>query len=129
MTASVRELFRTSYITHDQMERTMRAWAERHAAFVELTSIGKSLEGRDLLLLIIGRDRERVRPAAWVDGNMHATELCGSSVALAIAEDVIALHAGQETVRDLPVHVCDRLRDPLLRLAAHVAGWRRGRAA
>jgi hypothetical protein len=105
--------FRTSYITHDEMEHTMRAWAERHAAFVELTSIGKSLEGRDLLLLIIGRDRERVRPAAWIDGNMHATELCGSSVALAIAEDVIALHAGQKTVRDLPVHVCDRLREIL----------------
>ena len=32
----------------------------------------------------------RMRPAVWIDGNMHASELCGSSVALAIAEDVIA---------------------------------------
>jgi hypothetical protein len=105
--------FRTSYITHDEMERTMRGWAERYASVVHLTSIGKTLEGRDLLLLIIGPDRDRVRPAAWIDGNMHATELCGSSVALAIAEDVVALHTDQKTVRDLPEHVCDRLREIL----------------
>ncbi len=105
--------FRTSYITHDEMERTMRGWAERHHEVVQLTSIGKTLGGRELLLLVIGRDRDRVRPAAWIDGNMHATELCGSSVALAIAEDVIALHSGQKTVRELPEHVCDRLREML----------------
>lgn len=33
-----------------------------------------------------------MRPALWVDGNMHAIELAGSSVALAIAEEAIALH-------------------------------------
>jgi len=28
-----------------------------------------------------------------VDGNMHAAELCGSSVALGIAEDMLRFHA------------------------------------
>ncbi|HSQ63732.1 MAG TPA: M14 family metallopeptidase [Polyangiaceae bacterium] len=105
--------FRTRYLTYDEMARTMRAWADAHPDFVQLTSLGKSPEGRDYLLLVIGRDRDRVRPAAWVDGNMHATELCGSSVALAIAEDVIALHSGKKSVRELPDHVCDRLRETL----------------
>lgn len=105
--------FRDAYVTYGEMEKTMRAWAERHPDVVQLTSIGKSTEGRELLLLVIGRDRDRTRPAAWIDGNMHATELCGSSVALAIAEDVIALHTGEKTVRELPEHVCDRLRDVL----------------
>jgi hypothetical protein len=105
--------FRTSYVTHDEMARTMRGWAESHPDFVHVTSIGKTLEGRELLLLVIGRDRERARPAAWIDGNMHATELCGSSVALAIAEDVISLHTGNATVHDLPAHVCERLREML----------------
>jgi len=41
---------------------------------------------------------DRTRAAAWVDGNMHAVEVCGSSVALAIAEDVIALHRGENRV-------------------------------
>ena len=105
--------FRDGYIGYDEMQKTMRAWADAHPQVVQLTSIGKTEEGRELLLLIIGRDRDRARPAAWVDANMHATELCGSSVALAIAEDVIALHTGMKTVRDLPEHVCDRLRDVL----------------
>jgi hypothetical protein len=105
--------FRSGYVTYDEMARTMRGWADAHPECVRVESIGKTGEGRELLLLVIGRDRDRARPAAWIDGNMHATELCGSSVALAIAEDVIALHTGKETIHDLPKHVCDRLRDVL----------------
>src|SRR6185436_13573949 len=51
------------------------------------------------------------RPAVWVDGNMHATELCGSSVALAIAEDVIRIHRKEAT--ELPSHMQEALRDAL----------------
>ena len=45
-------------------------------------------------LLTLGPDPDRARPSAWVDGNMHASELAGSSVALSIAEDVLRLHLG-----------------------------------
>ncbi|CAN5781140.1 M14 family metallopeptidase [soil metagenome] len=105
--------FRSEYLGYDAIEATLRAWAALHPNVVRVESIGKSAEGRDLLLLIIGPDPERMRPAAWIDGNMHATEVCGSSVALAIAEDVIALHTGKDTVRDLPKAMCDRLRETL----------------
>src|SRR5207249_1029417 len=43
---------------------------------------------------------------------MHASEVCGSSVALAIAEDVIALHRGEDRL-DLPAHVKERLKSVL----------------
>jgi len=105
--------FRDAYVRYDEMEKTMRAWASAHPECVHLATIGETPEGREMLLLVIGRDRDRARPAAWVDGNMHATELCGSSVALAIAEDVIALHTTKKTIHDLPLHVCDRLREIL----------------
>jgi hypothetical protein len=59
----------------------------------------------------------------WIDGNMHASELCGSSVALAIAEDVIALHltggAGHNSTKDvpcppkLPEHMAQAIRESL----------------
>jgi hypothetical protein len=79
---------------------------------VRVASIGRSVEGRELWLLEIGSDPDRPRAAAWVDGNMHALELCGSSVALAIAEDVIALHRGEDRY-ELPAHVRERLRSIL----------------
>ena len=51
---------------------------------------------------VIGRNPDEARPAVWIDGNMHASEVCGSSVALAIAEDIIALHRGATDVGGKP---------------------------
>ncbi len=118
---TARSPFRSRYITHEEIEDTLKSWAKRHPTLVRVESIGKSPEGRDLLLATIGPDPDRVRPAAWVDGNMHAVELCGSSVALAIAEDVLALHLEEKEglnethpAHGLPTHVRDILRETLL---------------
>ncbi len=105
--------FRENYLTYDEITRTLQDWAKKHPGHVRLQSIGKSTGGRDLWVLVIGPEPDRARPAVWVGGNMHASELAGSSVALAMAEDVIALHTGSQTVRDLPAHVCERLREVL----------------
>ena len=112
--------FRREYVRFDALTRTLKGWAEKHR-FVRLESLGESLEGRELWLLTIGPEPERARAAAWVDGNMHASEVAGSSVALAIAEDMIALHLEDTTplredhpARLLPKHVKDRLRETLL---------------
>jgi len=104
--------FREKYLRYDELTRVLQDWARSHPEFVRVKSIGKSAEGRDLLLLEIGREPDRRRAAAWIDGNMHAVELCGSSVALAIAEDVIALHRGEDR-HQLPEHVRERLNGNL----------------
>ena len=103
--------FRTSYLDYAELTEQLRAWAKAHPDFVKLASLGKSAEGRDIPLVTLGRAPDEMRPAIWVDGNMHATELCGSSVALAIAEDVIALHRNQDS--RLPTHMAEVLRDAL----------------
>ena len=101
--------FRSSYLRYEEISSVVHDWARAHPEFVRVTSIGKSTEGRDFWLLEIGSEPGRRRAAAWVDGNMHASELCGSSVALAIAEDAIALHRG-ENRHELPAHVVERLK-------------------
>jgi hypothetical protein len=82
--------------------------------------------GRDIPLLTIGRQvpgHDEGRPAVWVDGNMHASEVCGSSVALAIAEDLIQLHAGAVTVggKPFPAHMIEVLKDTLFYVVPRIS--------
>ncbi len=106
--------FRNDYLDYAALTAQLSAWAKAHPELVRLESIGRSAAGRELWVLTVGLEPERLRPAVWVDGNMHASELCGSSVALAIAEDVIRLHTQPEAdLHGLPAHVRDILRDVL----------------
>ncbi|MDO9018276.1 MAG: M14 family metallopeptidase [Deltaproteobacteria bacterium] len=104
--------FRSRYLKQAELEAQLHAWAEAFPALVSLRSIGRSLDGRHLWVLVIGPEPERVRPTVWVDGNMHASEVCGSSVALAIAEDVIRLHL-EGAIHRLSAPVCARLKEVL----------------
>jgi len=112
--ASLDRGFRHRLLDHETLTAQLQAWAEAFPSLVRLCSLGKSLEGRDLWHLTIGPDPDRRRPAVWVDGNMHACELAGSSVALAIAEDALRLHLEPDgPMHDLPAHVRERLRQVL----------------
>jgi hypothetical protein len=112
--------FRSSYLDYAALEARLRAWAESYPDLVRLRSLTTTPEGREQWLLVIGREPERIRPAVWLDGNMHAGELAGSSVALAIAEDVLTL------LRDGDVHglgrrVAERLSDVLFYVVPRIS--------
>lgn len=116
-------MFRTQYLDYAELMQQLREWAQRHPDFVRLGSLGTTAEGRDIPLVTIGRDPDRARPAIWVDGNMHASELCGSSVALAIAEDAIGLHADKASTgaAKLPPHMADALRESLFYIVPRIS--------
>ena len=112
--------FRTRYLDHDEISRQLAVW---HAAFpsvTRLTSLGETAEGREIWCLAIGRSPDADQPAAWVDGNLHASELCGSSVALAVAEDLLALHAGA-SLDHLPAHLGTFLQDVLVYVVPRIS--------
>jgi len=113
-------MFRTKYLDYAELMHQVREWAARHPEFVRLTSIGTTAEGREIPMLTIGRDPDDVRPAVWVDGNMHASEICGSSAALAIAEDVIGLHAGKD-VPAFPAHMAAALKEALFYVVPRIS--------
>ena len=65
--------------------RLLKTLVEEHPNLLRLESIGKSHEGRDVWLVTAtnfasGPDIEK--PALWVDGNLHASEVAGSMAAL-----------------------------------------------
>lgn len=102
---------RTAYLDYETLTATLEGWAAAHPTVVRLHSLGTSEEGRELWVLTLGEDPDRDRPSVWVDGNMHASELAGSNVALDIAAQKILLHTGERTAFGLPEHVCDALRE------------------
>src|SRR6187401_875729 len=105
-------MFRTKYLDYAELTAQLDAWAKAHPDFVRVSPLGTSAEGRSIPLLTIGPNPDEIRPAVWIDGNMHASELCGSSVALAIAEDVIAIHLDSRLRGNegLPPHMAETLK-------------------
>src|SRR3954462_10857348 len=106
--------FRNAYLDHARLTAQLQTWADAFPSLCRLTSIARTPEGRDVWLAAIGPDPERLRPAVWVGGNIHAAELAGSSVALAIAEDILRLHlegAPGPGALDLPAPIAERLRE------------------
>ncbi|MDF1563575.1 MAG: M14 family metallopeptidase [Deltaproteobacteria bacterium] len=84
--------FRSRYLDHAELTEQLEAWAEAFPELCHLEVLDRTEEGREIWLLTVGREPGRRRPGVWVDGNMHASELAGSSVALAIAEEALRLH-------------------------------------
>lgn len=113
--------FREGYLDYARLTAQLKAWAEHYPDVCRLRSLGTTPEGRELWILTIGRDPDRVRPAAWVDGNMHAAELAGSSVALAIAEDVLRLHVEDAAPHELAAPITRRLRDLLFYVVPRIS--------
>ena len=115
-------MFRTRYLDYAELTAQLQEWARAHPGLVRLTALGKSGEGRDIPLVTIGPRPAEARPAIWVDGNMHASEVCGSSVALAIAEDVIAIHRGEPPAYlKLPAHMAEAIRESLFYVVPRIS--------
>jgi hypothetical protein len=112
--------FRAAYLDYERLTAQLRAWADAFPALARLQSLAKTPEGRDVWLLVVGPDPDRVRPAAWADGNVHAGELAGSSVALALAEDALRLHLEPEA-SELPEAIAKRLREILFYIVPRIS--------
>ena len=81
------------YFTNDEVDSVLNGWAETHPHLAKVTELGRSHENRTIPLLTLtnwktGTDEDR--PAIWIDSNIHATEVAGTTVALHIAHTLLS---------------------------------------
>ena len=86
------------YYRYDDLARLLKTLVEEYPNLLRLESIGRSHEGRDVWLVTAtnfatGPDTEK--PALWVDGNLHASEVAGSMAALYFINTLVTRY-GQE---------------------------------
>lgn len=94
----------TRYPRYDELVATLHAFAEAYGQLATLRSIGTSYEGRDLWLMTLtnqatGPDHEK--PAFWLDANIHATEVTGSTAALHLIAHLLEHYEGDARVKQL----------------------------
>ncbi len=80
------------YYRYAELTEQLHAIAQGHPDRVRIQSIGKSHEGRDIWLLTVTRfstGPDHAKPAFWVDANIHAAELSGSSACLFLVQSLL----------------------------------------
>lgn len=89
------------FYRHAELTRLLQDYAAAAPQLVQLRSIGKSFEGRDIWLLVLGQQASGAdtdKPAFWVDGNIHAAELTASTACLYWLHQLVS---GYGTVREV----------------------------
>jgi murein tripeptide amidase MpaA len=77
------------YFSNDELEDTLKTWAEDYPHITALSQLGESFEKRPVWLMTItnkdnGEDKNK--PAIWIDANIHATEIAGTTTCIYIID-------------------------------------------
>lgn len=92
------------YLTNDDLEQTLHAWAAQYPRLAHLQEIGRSHEDRPIwLLTLTNQDTGAAldKPALWIDANIHATEITGTSAAMRVAERLLEGYAQDSQITRL----------------------------
>jgi murein tripeptide amidase MpaA len=90
-----------AYYRYEELTRILHAYAEEYPQLVRIESIGKSYEGRDIWLLTVtnfATGLAEEKPALWVDGNIHASEVSPSSACLYLIHRLTREYGSNEKI-------------------------------
>lgn len=87
---------------YSELTRLLKAYAREYPNLIRLQSIGRSHEGREVWLITAtnfrsGDDAEK--PALWVDGNIHASEVTASAAALHLIHALVTRYKKDPNVK------------------------------
>ena len=92
------------YFTNAELENSLREWAAAYPKILKLTQLGKSYEKRPIWLLTITNPRtgaDTEKPAMWIDANIHATEITGTTTAMMLAHTLLSGFGSDERLTRL----------------------------
>ncbi len=89
------------FYRYDELTQLLKAYVKEYPNLFKLESIGKSHEGRDVWLITAtnfksGQDADK--PAFWVDGNIHASEVTASAACLYFIHTLAAKYGRDKQV-------------------------------
>ncbi len=73
------------FYRYDEVLDLLRKLEQAYPNLVSLRTIGRSLEGRDLVVATITNQKTRTeleKPAMWIDANVHGNEIQGTEIVL-----------------------------------------------
>ncbi len=85
-------VFFDRYYRYAELTETLHAFAREYPQLVQVESIGKSYEGRDIWLVTVtntATGAANEKPALWVDGNIHASEVSPTSACLYLLNKLV----------------------------------------
>lgn len=104
------------YYRYAELTSLLKEHAAAYPGLLRVSSIGKSFEGRDIWLATLtnfGSGPDTDKPAFWVDGNIHATEVAASMACLYFIDDLVKRYGkDDEVTRCLDTrayYICPRL--------------------
>lgn len=94
------------YYRYEALTAFLENWADTYPQLCRLDVLGKSYEGRDIWVMTLtnfGTGPADEKPAYWVDGNIHATEVSASTASLYLIHKLLTQYGSDERV----THVLD----------------------
>ncbi len=92
------------YNTYAGITDICRRLAAAHPNLVQLSSIGKSYQGREMWILTVTdfkKGKPEEKPGFYVDGNIHSNEVQGTEMALYIAWYLSETYSSIDHIREL----------------------------
>jgi murein tripeptide amidase MpaA len=104
------------YYRYADLTAILKGYAAEYPHLVRIDSIGKSYEGRDIWLVTVtefASGEPADKPAMWVDGNIHASEVSPSSACLYLIDKLVrGFNTDESVTRSLQTrvfYVCPRI--------------------
>ncbi len=92
------------YYRYEHLTEMLHNWAKEHPSIVQIESIGKTYEGRDIWALTLTNVNTGVaaeKPAFFVDANIHAGEVTGQATVLWLLNHLLTEYGNDDHITRL----------------------------